>query len=425
MRTDTIAPVDLSRHEAKALRAITLLSQATRKNIADCAKLSMGVVSSTLAALLDRGYVTRASETPGKGGRPAHLYRVSGSIGRVVGVSLDPDRVRLISMDAAGNQGTAREVPLVLSQDPARHTAEIVECIASGVADLAEGAASPLLHVGVTLPGVTDADQGMWVQGFQVSGIRHVSFRDILATRLQVPVLIEDPARAAAFRELRQGRGVGARSFVLLYLDYGVGSGVVLGSDLYRGRDGLSGEVGHLVVDPNGYRCSCGDVGCLETVASTTGILRCVRERLAQGVVSSLLPAFQRNPQGVTLQDVLGAADSGDRLAQSTLHEIGERIGSACATVIKIVNPERLIVGGTGAMFARYFEPRVRMMLDKHVIPEMLAGLSLHFCEHSPDDEAHGAALMALELYWSRRVAELDGGSAVGPLPSAPEGTVS
>lgn len=398
----------LSRYEARVLQAIGLLPHATRRSIADFADLSMVVVSSTLAGLLDKEHVTRATESSGKGGRPAHLYSVSGSLGKVAGVSLDPERARAVCLDAAGNRGAAREMPLTLAQDPTRHISEIVECIAGAIEDIGRGDASPLLHVGVTLPGVTDADQGMWVQGFQVSGVSHVSFRDILATRLKVPVLIEDPARAAAFRELRQGNGVGAKSFILLYLDYGVGSGIVLGGEIYRGRDGLSGEVGHLVVDPQGYRCSCGDVGCLETVASSGGILRRVRDRLAEGVVSSLSPAYERNAAGLSLEGVLRAADGGDRLAQSALYEVGERIGSACATVVKIINPERLIVGGAGAVFARYFEPRMRMMLERHVIPEMLADLSVRFCDHRPEDEAHGAALMALERYWSQRVAESD-----------------
>lgn len=405
--------VNLSSHEANILNAVALLPQATRRSIATRANLGLAAVSDTLTGLLNRDLITRTVDTSGKGGRPSHVYAVRGALGHVVGVSLDPQLVRMVCLDAARERRLVREFPLAISQDSSRHIDEIVECVSSGIAELRQEEASPLLHVGVTLPGVTDADQGIWVQGFQVSGIRHVNLRDILERRLGAPVLVEDPARAAAFRELRHGHGAGARSFVLVYLDYGVGSGIVLGGELYRGRDGLSGEVGHLVVDPHGYRCSCGDVGCLETVASSAGILRCIRDRLVEGVVSSLVP------EEVTLEGVLRAADTGDRLAQSALHEIGERIGTACSTLIKLLNPERLVIGGEGAMFARYFEPRIRMMLDRHVIPEMLAGLSLRFCEHSPDDEAHGAALMALEMHWHRLVS-VDGGATLPSVSHSP-----
>jgi transcriptional regulator of PTS gene len=317
--------------------------------------------------------------------------------------------MRLVCLDTNRGLCAERSLPLELSSDPAQHTSEIVSGIAKGVAGMVPDGSPPLIQVGVTLPGVTDADQGIWVRGFQVSGIRHVSIRDLLSERVGVPVLIEDPARAAAFREMRQGNGLGSKSLVLLYLDYGVGSGIVLGRRLYRGRDGLSGEVGHLVVDPRGYRCSCGDVGCLETVASTGGILRRVRDRLAEGVVSSLSAVYERDAAGLSLEDVLRAADDGDRLAQAALSEVGECIGSACATLVKIINPECLIVSGVGAMFARYFEPGIRMMLERHVIPEMLDELSLRFCAHRHEDEAHGAALMALDRYWSQKVAEVGG----------------
>jgi N-acetylglucosamine repressor len=413
--------VELNRHEARILQAIALLPRPTRRDIAVRADLSMVVVSATLAGLLERGHVTRTPTALGKGGRPAHVYSVSGGVGTVAGVFISPERVHLVCLDASRARVHAESIPLALSKDPSRHVAEIVDAIVRVVDNGPCRDTARLIHVGVTLPGVTDADRGMWVRGFQVSGVRHVSMRSMLEARLGVPVLIEDPARAAAWRELREGRGVGAQSFVLLYLDYGVGAGVVVGGELYRGRDGLSGEVGHLVVDPDGYRCSCGDVGCLETVASTSGILRCVRDRLAEGVLSSLSPAFARDPVSLALEDVLRAADAGDRLAQSTLYEIGERIGAACATVVKLVNPERLIVGGTGAMFARYFEPRVRMTMEKHVIPEMLAELPVSFCDPSPENEAHGVALMSLERYWSRRVADLEGAAGMVAAPDREE----
>jgi predicted NBD/HSP70 family sugar kinase len=403
----------VTENETRALEAVAYLETPTRKSISEHASLSLVVVSSALSSLERKRCVTRSPRGSEKGGRPAYVYALHESLGVFAGVSLEPQTVRIVAMSSAGHLLEDREYPLSLSPEPSSHPAQIVDQVHDRLRETVAAAAGgpPLLSVGVTLPGLTNADQGIWVHGFQVTGVSHVNLREVLSERFGVPVLVDDPARAVAFHELRRGAGRGAESFVLLYLGFGVGSGIVFGSRLLRGHNGLSGEAGHLVVDPAGYRCSCGDVGCLETVASTSGLLRLVRERLEQGVVSRLLPVYRGEREPLRLEDVLRAADEGDRLAESTLHEVGEHIGDAASKVIKILNPERLLVSGKGSMFRRYFEPRIQMVIQRHVMPDMLEGFSLVFTDYMPHHDAFGAALMSSERYWQSKVGEFDDAS--------------
>jgi predicted NBD/HSP70 family sugar kinase len=155
----------------------------------------------------------------------------------------------------------------------------------------------------------------------------------------------------------------------------------------------MAGEIGHIQHPQNRYRCTCSNVGCLETVISTVGIQRVFRDRLAEGVVSNL----QREAEDPNLDRILGAAREGDRFVQSTLREIGQFLGDACAILIKMFNPEGLIISGDGAMFREFFAEPVEQVVRRWVLPEMLEGFSMTFAEYDPFHEAHGAALVAMD----------------------------
>jgi predicted NBD/HSP70 family sugar kinase len=202
------------------------------------------------------------------------------------------------------------------------------------------------------------------------------------------------------------GAGRGLRDFVLIYLGSGVGSGVVIGRRIYRGFHGLAGEIGHIEHPNNAYRCSCSNVGCLETMISPAGILRVFRDRLAEGVISSL----QREPGELDLPTILAAADQEDRFARATLHEIGGFLGDACAILIKMFNPQRLVVSGAGAVFHDYFAAPVDEVLHRRVLPEMLVDYRTVFADYQSYQEAHGAALAAMNRYLDRRLAGPQGG---------------
>jgi transcriptional regulator of PTS gene len=179
---------------------------------------------------------------------------------------------------------------------------------------------------------------------------------------------------------------------------------VVIDSKIYRGAKGLAGEVGHIVVDPQGTRCSCGDVGCLETVASSGAIVQRINDRLGEGVVSTVIGPPWEDSAGADLCRVLEAAEKNDRLARSTLYETGEHIGNACAKLIKLLNPQKMVITGPASIFKEYFKPRVEMMLERHVMPEMLEHFELHFADYADNNEAIGVAMMSLEDFWNKQL---------------------
>ena len=413
VHTRKFRKMNITKNEAQVLRSIICQETATRRTIADLNSMSLVLVSSTLAGLEEKGCITKTT-LPGNsgGGRPTFAYNLVENLGCGVGMAIEPDRFHIVVINAKKETVFDESYPLILSDDPEQHLEAIVEQVMERLASVASRsvpAETNFCTIGVTLPGVTDADQGIWLQGYQVTGISHVNMLKVFADKLDTPVYIEDPSRAVTFYEQKKGIGRDIDNFVALYLGYGVGAGVVIDSKIYRGSNGLAGEVGHIVVDPGGSRCSCGDVGCLETVASSGAIMRRIKDRLDEGVVSTVYRPEEDKSGGAALRAVLEAAEKKDRLARSMLYETGEFIGSAGAILIKLFNPKRLIVTGPGSIFHNYFRPRVEMMFERRVMPEMLSGFELHFADYEENHEAIGVALMSLEHYWDgllRKISE-------------------
>lgn len=383
--------------EARALRAILHREAPTRRSIARDARLSLVKVSSILGALEGRGVIRKEGKTRTSGGRPSHLYSLEPDLGYALGINVRLDQIRVAAMDCGKRLLFTRSYPLSLAPDPASHRRGIVEQICAAVDQAVASAPEPdrLMAVGLALPGMVDTQRGVWLLGLQLTGITHIEIADMLCRRYGVPVVAEDVARSLAFLELHLGAGKALRHFILLYLGLGMGTGVVTDRQLYRGFHGLAGEIGHIEHPRNSYRCTCGNVGCLETVAAPAGILRLVQDRLNDGVRSELQRFGSPGAEPLSLDKVLAAAIAGDRLALATMTEIGGFVGDACAMLIKLFNPQALILSGEVTMFSEFLRDPVQAVISRGVLPEMLSGYQTIFAPYQPEHEAHGAALLA------------------------------
>jgi predicted NBD/HSP70 family sugar kinase len=393
----------LQKSELKVLRAVFSAGKATRSALARRSRLSLVKVSSILGKLESEGFLLKDGKTRSASGRPSYLFRLRPELACALGVSVGLDHFRVVGMDGAKRAFLRREYPLQLAAEPASHSQAVVDRLSEELERILAHelpCAHQVTALGVALPGLIDTRAGSWLLGLWLTGIARVPIVRLLAERLGLPVFIDDIARSAAFYEMHLGSGRGLRSFVLIYLGAGVGSGVVINRRIYRGFHGLAGEIGHIEHADNAYRCSCSNVGCLETMISPAGILRVFRDRLAEGVISSL----QHEPGELDLSKILAAADREDRFARATLHEIGGFLGDACAIMIKMFNPQRLIVSGEGSAFRGYFAAPVDEVIRRRVLPEMLADYRTVFADYQAFQEAHGAALAAMNHYLDGRL---------------------
>ncbi len=228
---------------------------------------------------------------------------------------------------------------------PARHPAAIADTIAEVVHELADG--RDVSAVGVGAAGFVTLD-GSRVMFAPHLAWRDEPLRDLVQDRVGLPTLVENDANAAAWAEYRFGAGQGAQALVMATIGTGIGGGMVLGGEVYRGGFGVAAEFGHMRVVPGGRLCACGLLGCWETYASGTALAVRARELAVENPSSApvLLDLADGHPDDITGQLVSEAAGKGDQAACQSFAELASWIGEGIASLTAALDPDVVVIGG-------------------------------------------------------------------------------
>ncbi len=199
--------------------------------------------------------------------------------------------------------------------------------------------------VGVGVPGLVDAE-GVLRYAPNLPGVDELPVAAPLAERLGVRVVVENDASCAGWGEREAGAARGRDHVVLVTLGTGIGGGIVLGGRLYRGHHGFAGEIGHMVVDPDGPPCPCGQRGCWERYASGSGLGRIAREFAVAGRATRVVALAGGDPELVRGEHVTAAAAEGDDEAEAVMHQFGWWVALGLANLANAFDPELFVLGG-------------------------------------------------------------------------------
>ena len=248
-----------------------------------------------------------------------------------------------------------------------------------------------LAALGVGLVGLIDINQGI-VKRAPRMGWENVPVRDMLEQRLARPVAIENNVRAMALGEVLLGDGQNWPDFAFVYIGTGIGSGLIINGRLYRGSHGGAGEIGHITVDPNGEQCSCGNYGCLETIAAEPAIVRNAR---LHGI--TLDTADGGTKEAVRRLALL--ARQGDERACAVIATCGEFLGIALATLVDILNSSRIVLHGAITQAGDIFFSPVEQCLRRRAFLSRDETVTLVAPTFGDDAGLAGAAAVALDTF--------------------------
>lgn len=201
-----------------------------------------------------------------------------------------------------------------------------------------------ILGIGVGAPGFVDGKTGMVYEAVNI-GWKNFELAEQLKEISSMPVFVENDANLAALGENWKGAGDQASDLILITLGTGVGSGVIANGAILKGRNGTAGEIGHIIVDPNGYPCNCGRIGCLDTIASATGIVHQAMDLIAEKPSSTLATYYHKNGN-LNSKDVFYLAGKGDVLCEQIINRTANMLASTLASAAAIINPSKIIIGG-------------------------------------------------------------------------------
>ncbi|MBI1987023.1 MAG: ROK family protein [Nitrospinae bacterium] len=270
---------------------------------------------------------------------------------RAVGVDLGGTNIRAILVDRQGTILWRERGPTDAHLGPET----VIDNIVSLVSHVLErkGVARELIEgVGVGTPGPLNPHTGVVYGAPNLPGWEQIPLKERLEERLELSIQVENDANVAAWGEYRFGAGRGAQSLVCITLGTGLGGGIILGGEIWRGSAYMAGEIGHMIIERDGPSCNCGNRGCLEAFVSAASLRVRVREKLKDGGVASAIRPLVEQGEEVAPERLYQEAVKGDRFCREILREAGERLGIGLINVIHILNPEVIVLTG-GLMGAR------------------------------------------------------------------------
>jgi glucokinase len=319
---------------------------------------------------------------------------------RVIGVDMGGTKLLAGSVD--GDLGVHHRVQrTVVGLDQSA----LLRTVAEAVAEVREAAGAEVSAVGFGIPALIDTRTGTSIVSVHLP-LAGLSFGDLMAERLGLPVFIDNDANVAALAEHRAGAAVGAHEVVLLTLGTGIGGGLILNGRLYRGASGAGGELGHMVIELDGPRChgNCPSRGCIEALASGTALAREAR-RLAREQPHSSLGRAEAEGRELAGPLVTELAHDGDPAAIEVLRLIGSRLGVAIANYVNIFNPELVVVGGGVIGAGELLLGPARTQVAERALPPSRDQVRIVAAGFGVEAGMVGAALLALDGMTERGLA--------------------
>ncbi len=348
------------------LRVIGVLRDETLVSRAEIARrtgLSRSTVSSLVAELQDEGLVV---EHDGQGadrrtGRPPILLAFDPSAGAALGIAFDHASLRVAVSDLSSR--VLAERTLAFDVDHAAHEAmDAAAALAQAVLDEAEVPSGAVMGAGVGLPGPVAQATGEVASATILPGWVGIAVLAELRDRLGVPVLVDNDVNLGALAEAADGAGRDETDLLYVMLGEGIGAGLVLNGRPYRGKAGFAGELGHVLADPAGVVCRCGNRGCLETVAAGPALLDLLR---------------RSHGDALTTEGMLALAREGDVGCRRVIADAGRAVGEAVAGICNLLNPGRVVVGGELAAAGDLLLDGIRETLRRAALPAATQGLDV------------------------------------------------
>jgi glucokinase-like ROK family protein len=365
----------------------------SRAAIAKRTSLSRSTVSSIISELLGENLVTEIGQGHSSGGRRPILINFNYRAGYLVGVDLGATHILVLVTDLNGETIARQETDFAISVGPEiglKKAADVVRrCL-----DHAGVRLDQVVGLGMGVPGPVEYALGRVVAPPIMPGWHGVALRDRLAEDLKLPVYLDNDANLGALGERWRGAGRGCPNLVYIKIGTGIGCGLILNGELYRGDVGSAGEIGHVTIDENGPPCKCGSYGCLESMAGGPAIALRAQQSIRAGQATALSEV--QPIESITARDVALAARAGDRLAQQLFADAGKHIGVALASLANLLNPGLIIIGGGVAQAGDLLLEPIRKTVEQRALQSVVQNTRIIQSALGRDATALGAVSLAL-----------------------------
>lgn len=356
--------------------------KASRIDISKYSGLSPATVTNVVQELMKLGLVREAGKTELPMGRKPTLLELNPDVQYLVGLDVGIGKIIGIVMNLHSDILKYIRNEFDVGEKNFDIIRELHEAYEKLVGDLPVDVLDKIPGVGVSVPGLVHLEKGVLIFAPNLPNCNNVPIVEKLSKWIGKPVYIENEARAMALAEARYGAARGYKNVFCIRLGYGIGGGIIINGELYRGSSYTAGEIGHMTILPSGPLCHCGNRGCLEVLAGGGAIASTAIRVLSSGSDSLIKKIVGGDSERITAKTVSDAAKNGDKIAYKIVKDFANYIGIGIASIINILNPEVIVVGGgvanTGKLLFREIKDNVKrrafttMVRFPDILPSML-----------------------------------------------------
>lgn len=363
------------------LHCIRKHAPLSRAQISEQTGLNKATVSNLVMELIEHNLVLEIGPGESSGGRKPVMLLFNENAGYAIGIDLGVNYIRGVLVDLNGN------IEQEYYQKLANQKRELAfDALVQSIDMLIKQAPESIygiVGIGVGAPGIVDQD-GTILFAPNMKW-REVPLQKMLEGKYDLPIIIDNEANAGAQGEQKYGAGKGIRNQIYLSVGYGIGSGMILDKELYKGTSGFSGELGHLSINFDGKACSCGNVGCWELYASEKALLEEAQQY-----------GFEH------LDDLLQAAESGDERVLKLFDKIGYYLGVGIANIINTLNPDSVMIGNRLSRAEKWIMPAIEQTVQQRALSFHREQLQILFAELQEQSAVRGAAYYAIDRFFEQ-----------------------
>ncbi|MBS4204873.1 ROK family protein [Lederbergia citrea] len=370
------------------LKLIADKGPVSRAQISKVTGLNKATVSTQALELINDNFVYEIGVGKSSGGRKPVMIYFNNLAGYSIGIDLGVNYILGVLTDLSGN--IIEEITKPLNGINFDYIIKNIISTIENLIHMAPDSPYGIVGIGIGVPGIVDKNGNIlfapnlkWTQ---------INVKKIIEDTFNIPTRIENEANAGAYGEQLYGAGKNIGNIIYISIGIGIGAGIIINNILYTGSSGISGEIGHLSIEANGIKCSCGNRGCWELYASESVLLSEVEKHQAL-----------TDEDGKNIESIINEARNGNIKVLQILNTIGEYIGIGLTNIINTFNPETIIIGNRMAQFANWLTNPIEHMLEERLSTYHKNNTQIYFSELGNYSCALGASYFSISNFFSNK----------------------
>ena len=383
---ESVVDIKKNKQKKRILYDLYFNNKNTIAELSHSLNISIPSITALVDELVEEKWISETGFAISKQGRRPAVYGVNPHKNYVLVLDINTHDTRIAVLNLKNEIVYSQVFDLQLKNNPL-----VLETLFQLVDNIIEQKVSigkDIIALGVAIPGLVNKKTGINYT-YKSLNSQDVSLGKLIENHYNLPTFVINDSKATAFGEYHFGLAKGKSHVLSVNVDWGIGLGIVLNGEIFDGASGFAGELGHIQVNPEGVLCSCGKVGCLDTITSVSSLLQCIKDGLRNGHVSKL-GEYKDSLENINLEMVIHAAQKGDGFAIDIIHNIGLELGKGLSIAVHLFNPQIIIIDGVLSKAQKLIVNPIEHAINKYCLTDFKEDLSIEISQLSEDAKIFG-----------------------------------